>query len=482
MSTNKKKVTSNMIWRFLERISAQLVAFIVSIVIARILDPSAYGTIALIMVFTAVLQVFVDSGLGNALIQKKGADNVDFSTVFFTNIILCILLYIAIFLAAPIIAIFYDNLEMIPYIRVLGLTVVISGVKNVQQAYVSKNLLFRKFFFSTLGGTVIAGVVGIVMAINGMGIWALVVQQVVNLLIDTIILWITVDWRPDFCFSFIRLKSLFSYGWKLLVSEILDTAYRELRQLIIGKVYNPSDLAFYNQGEKIPQLIISNVDLSIDSVLFPVMSDVQDNKLRLKNITRKAIKTSTYIMAPLMMGLFFAGEPIIKILLTDKWLFAVPYMRIFCVTYMFFPIHTANLNALKAMGKSDMFLILEIIKKIVDFAAMIITMRISVMAMAYSLLVTSVISQVINSRPNKKLLNYGYLEQLKDIIPAILLAVFMGGCVYFVGWFNLPDIITLCLQVVVGVVIYVGISWLFKFESFYYVLDIAKSYVHKTDK
>ena len=237
-------VVSNLFWRLFERIGAKGVEFIVSIVLARVLMPEVYGRVALITVFTTILQVFVDSGLGNALIQKKDADNVDFSTVFYFNIAFCIALYALLFFAAPFIAAFYKDPGLTGPIRVLGLTVVISGVKNVQHAYVARHMLFRRFFYATLGGTVGAAVLGIYLAYNGAGVWALVAQQVFNVATDTVILWLTVKWRPQRVFSFDRLKGLYSYGWKLLVSHLLETVYQDIRQLVIGKKYTSSDLAF----------------------------------------------------------------------------------------------------------------------------------------------------------------------------------------------------------------------------------------------
>ena len=474
-----KKVFSNFIWRFAERCGAQLVAFVVSIVLARILAPELYGTIALVTVFINILQVFVDSGLASALIQKKDADELDFSTVFFTNVSFCVMLYILVFFMAPMIGRFYRNMSLVPVIRVLSITLLISGVKNVQQAYVSKNLLFRKFFFSTLGGTVLAAIAGIAMAVKGYGIWALVTQQLLNATVDTIILWITVKWRPKFIFSFERLKGLFSYGWKLLASGLLDTVYNNLRQLIIGKLYSASDLAFYNKGDQLPNVIVTNINSSIDSVLLPVMSKEQDDKNAVKNMTRRAIKTSTYIMAPLMMGLAFTSHNVIVLLLTEKWVACIPYLSIFCITYMFWPIHTANLNAIKAMGRSDIFLKLEIIKKFVGLVVLLSVMRYGVMAMAYSLLVTSVLSQIINSSPNKKLLGYGYLEQLKDILPNIIMAILMGVCVYFIPIIFNSVLFTLIVQVILGIVIYICESIITKNDTFHYLLGIVKSMISK---
>ena len=475
----KKQVFSNFTWRFAERCGAQLVQFIVSIVLARLLAPETYGTIALITVIITILNVFVDSGMGNALIQKKNADSLDFSTVFYFNIVVCMILYGGLFISSPWIAFFYKDATLTPVIRVLGLTIIISGVKNIQQAYVSKTMQFKRFFFATLGGTVGAAVVGIWMAYKGYGVWALVAQQIFNTTVDTIILWITVKWRPRKEFSYERLKGLFSYGWKLLASSLLDTVYNNVRQLIIGRMYSSADLAFYNRGKQFPTLIVTNINTSIDSVLLPTMSREQDNSERVKAMTRRAIKTSTYIMAPLMMGLAFCGTPIIRIILTEKWVACVPFMQIFCITSMFYPIHTANLNAIKAMGRSDLFLKLEIVKKIVGMILLLSTMWFGVMAMAYSLLVSSVLSQIINSWPNRKLLNYGYLEQLKDILPGIMLAVVMGICVYPVQWIGLPDIITLCIQVSLGVIVYICGSKLLKLESFQYVWSMIKPYVHK---
>ena len=478
-NSTKNKVFSNFIWRFAERSGAQLVAFVVSIVLARILAPEAYGTIALITVFTSILQVFVDSGLGNALIQKKNADNLDFSTVFFTNILFCMMLYLIMFFAAPFIAFFYKDITLTPVIRVLSLTLIISGVKNVQQAYVSRNMLFRKFFFSTLGGTIAAAVVGIIMALKGYGVWALVTQQLLNAAVDTLILWITVRWRPQFSFSLDRLKGLFSYGWKLLASALLDTVYRDIRQLIIGKMYSAADLAYYNKANQFPNVIVGNINNSIDSVLLPAMSKEQDDKDVVRNMTRRAIKTSTYIMAPLMLGLAFTASNVVVLLLTEKWMECVPYMVIFCITYMFYPIHTANLNAIKAMGRSDIFLKLEVIKKIVGIALLFSTMWFGVMAMAYSLLLSSVLSQIINSWPNKKLLNYSYLEQLKDILPNIIMAVIMGVCIYFMPTLMGSTLLTLVVQIIVGAGIYIMESIIMKNDSFLYVMGIVKQMLNK---
>lgn len=480
--SDKNSVVINFIWRFAERCGAQLVTFIVSIVLARILSPEDYGQIALITVFTTIMQVFVDSGLGLALIQKKDADDLDFSSVFYFNFVVCLVLYAVMFVAAPFIASFYKDTTLTPIIRVISLTIVISGVKGIQQSYVSRNMLFKRFFFSTLGGTIFSAFLGIGLAYAGFGVWAIVSQQLSNTTIDTLILWLTVKWRPKKMFSWKRLKSLLSFGWKMLVSSLLDTVYNNIRSLIIGRMYSSSDLAYYNQGNQFPHTIVDNIDSSIDSVLLPSMSSAQDDSVRVKVMARRSIKISTYIMAPMMMGLAFCAVPIVKLVLTDKWLPCVPFLRIFCITYMFYPIHTANLNAIKAMGRSDYFLKLEIAKKIVGLGLLFSTMWFGVLVMAYSLLVNSVLSQIINSWPNRKLLNYGYLEQLKDILLGIALAVFMGFCVSLIGLLHLSNGITLLIQIPFGAAVYIGMSAILHLESYEYLLDMVRQLLKKIVK
>ncbi len=477
-----EKVINNLAWRFLERFGAQGVTVVVSLVLARILDPNVYGIVAIVTVFTTIMQVFVDSGLGNALIQKKDADNVDFSTVFFFNIVLCLILYTLTFFLAPLIAYFYEMPELTAIIRVLGIVIIISGIKNVQQAYVSRNLLFRRFFFATLGGTLGAAILGIILAYKGFGVWALVCQMLLNTAVDTAILWLTVKWRPDFVFSLKRLKILLKFGWKLLVSSLIDTLYKELRTLVIGKKYTSDDTGYYNNGQKIPAFIDGCINASIDSVLLPTMSKEQDRKEAVRKMTRRAISVSSYIMLPVMIGLAVCSEPLIRLVLTEKWLPCVPYLRVFCITYAFYPIHTANLNAIKALGRSDLYLKLEVIKKTIGMAALLATMSISVEAIAYSLIFTAVTSQIVNSYPNKKLLSYSYFDQLKDIAPSLALSLVMGAAVYSLQLFGLPDIITLILQIMLGVIIYISGSVIFKFESFEYIKSILMSFLKKTKK
>lgn len=470
----KGRVLSGLVWRFGERMSAQLVTFIVSIVLARLLSPNDYGAIALVMVFITIANVFVVFGFGSSLIQKKDADNIDFSSVFYFNIVFSILIYGILYIFAPYIASFYKIDILSPVLRVLGIRIIIAGVNSVQQAYVSRHMLFKRFFWSTLFGTLLSGIVGISMAYMGYGIWALVAQYLTNTTVDTIVLWFTVKWRPDFVFSVSRMKDMFSYGWKLLCSGLLDTGYNQLRSLVIGKMYSASDLAFYDRGKQYPSLIVDNINTSISSVLFPAISQEQDDKSRVKAMTRRAIKTSSYIMWPMMIGLGIVAQPLITLMLTEKWIACVPFLQISCFIYGFMPIHTANLEAIKAVGRSDLFLKLEIIKKIMGISVLLISMKHGVMAIALSGVVTTLISCFINAYPNIKLLNYTYGQQIKDILPSLLLASFMGIIIYPIKFVIQGEFILIAIQVVVGAIIYILCSALLKVDTFMYMLSLIK--------
>lgn len=473
-SKNVKIITSNFIWRFMERAGAQIVQFVVSIILARILSPNDYGTVALIVVIANIFQVFVDSGLGNALIQKKDADDIDFSSVFYLNICFCILLYIILYFSAPLVALFYGNPQLTSLTRVLCLTVVISGVKNVQQAYISRTLQFKKFFFATLVGTVSSALIGIYMAYAGYGVWSLVIQRVANLGIGTVMLWITVKWRPQLCFSLCRIKTLFGFGWKLMVSSLIDTVYVNLRQIFIGKLYSEKDLAYYNQGNQYPNVLANMLNTSIDGVIFPVMSQEQNDKIRLKNMARRSIKTATFILAPVMIGIAAVGPNLIHIFLTDKWMPSLPYLRIFCISYMFYPIHTANLTAINAQGRSDIFLKLEIVKKTIGVIVILISLNYGILAIAIGELIVSFLGQIINSWPNKNLLRYSYLEQLSDIFPNIIQAMVMGGIVLIFENITTYEIVNLLIQIIIGILVYIFLSFVTKNETYMYILNFLK--------
>lgn len=473
----QRKVFSGLIWKFGERIGAQAVSFLVSIILARLLLPSDYGVIALITIFIDIANVFVSSGFGAALVQKKDADDVDFSSVFYFSIVMSWVLYIIVFLGAPAVAGFYDKEILTPVLRVMALKLPLAGVNSVQHAYVQKKMLFKRFFFSTLIGTVGSAVVGIVMAYTGFGAWALVAQYLFNSTMDTVVLWFTVRWRPVWRFSLGRMKYLFGFGWKMLASELIHTSYKQIRSLIIGKVYTEKDLAFYNQGGKLPSLIVTNINSSVSSVLFPAMTLKQDDTGKLKEMVRLSIRVSSYIMWPLMIGLLVMSEPIVRLMFTEKWLPCVPYMQIACIQFALEPVQTANVQAVKAMGKGRTYLIMEIVKKVFGIVMIVAVMYQGVMAIAVTAMFVTFFAALVNSTPNRKYLGYTYREQLVDLIPSILLAAAMGICVYGVGRLSVPDLASIVLQVVSGAASYIILSLAFRVSQFRYIIDILKNFI-----
>lgn len=468
MSVTKRQVLGNFIWRYLERCSAQLVSFIVSIILARILGPEEYGTLALINVFINIFQVFATGGLGSALIQKKEPDELDFSTVFWSQMLLCIFFYIILFFVAPLISKFYQRIELIPMIRVSAISILIYGLRNIQLSYISKKMMFKKFFLATLAGTLLAAFVGIFLAKNGFGTWALIAQSLVNLFIDSILLWITSGWKPKFIFALNRFYSLFAFGIRNLLSSLIDTIYSNLRNLVISKTYTTSDLAFYTKGNTFPDFIVINIITSISSVLYPAFSDAQNDIARLKGMMRRALKIETYILSPLLFGLAACGETVVMLLLTDKWIPCVIFLQIFCISSLFSPISIVNLNAIHAMGRNDITLRLNLVKKIIGLIVLLFTVWISVKAIAIGSLICTVLFQILNSAPNKKLMGYTYREQMADILPNILLSFVMAVIVYLLNFVNINLVIKLLLQIFAGAFIYISLSWLLKIESFEY--------------
>ena len=472
-------IISGLVWKFAERIGAQGIGFIVSIVLARLLCPEDYGLISLITIFLAVSGVFIQSGFGTALIQKKDADNIDFSTVFYFNILMSLIFYFLLYIISPYIAKFYNEPTLTTIVRVMSISLIISAVNNIQHAYVSKTMQFKRFFYSTLVGTVLSGFVGVGMAYMGFGVWAIIAQQLFNSLVDTIVLWFTVKWRPQLVFSIERLKSLFSFGWKLLISGLIDTLYTNIYGLLIGKIYNPSLLGLYNRGNQFPNLIVSNINGPIQSVLLPALSEEQDNKEKLKAMVRRAIVTSSFIIYPMMIGMAAIAKPMVTILLGEQWLGCVFFLQISCITLAFWPIHTANLQAINAVGRSDIFLKLEIIKKILGITVLVASIPFGINIMVIGGACTEFICTIINAFPNKKLLGYSFVEQWKDLIPSLILSLIMGLAIMLAELLDLNSYITLLIQIPLGAIIYFGLAYLLKFECFTYLLSMINNRTRK---
>ncbi len=487
MNDSKSKVLSGLIWKFSERMAAQLVTLGVTIVLAKLVPPSEHGIIAIVNIFIAIANCIVVNGLGSSLIQKKDADDLDFSTVLYFQIALSVVLYAAIYFGAPLVPKFFSNENnnisadlLISVLRVLGLRIPLTAINNVQQAYVARKMIFRKFFLSTFSATVVSGVVGIYMAYKGYGVWALVIQYLVNTTLSTIILAFTLHWLPKLKFSFERLKSLLKYGWKVLIAGLVNEFYNETRSIVIGKKYSSDDLAFFDKGKQIPNIIVTNINTTISNVLFPAIANAQSNIADVKNMMRRSIKTSSFIMCPMMFGLAVVAEPLIKILLTEEWLPCVPFMQIYCISFCFEPIQTANLQAIKAVGRSDIFLVLEVIKKGSGLIILFAVMNYGVNAIAYSLLLTTLIAAIVNTAPNKKLIGYSYGELLKDIAPGVLISAAMSVLVYVEGLFlPLHPFIILLIQAATGAIFYFAVSSIFKVEAFTYLWDTVIEFIGK---
>lgn len=476
MKNNKKQIILSLLWKLMERGGTQGIQFIIQIVLARILLPSDYGIIAIITVFITIANVFVQSGFNTALIQKKEVTDEDFSSVFYVSLLVSILLYFILFITAPVIAIYYQIPKLAYVIRILSLTLFFGAFNSIQNAIIARNMQFKKLFISSLGAIIGSGIVGITMAYADFGAWALVMQQIINQFLITLILWFTIQWRPQLVFDIERVRELFSYGWKLLVSALIDTFYMNIRSLIIGKMYQPEMLAFYNRGELFPQVIVSNIMGSIQSVMLPVLSSEQDNRVRVKDMVRRSIVTCSFFLFPLMVGLAIIAESLVEILLTGKWLPCVPFIQIFCASYVLWPIHTANLQAINALGRSDIFLKLEVIKKIIGLIILGVSIFYGVYAIALGTLISGIISTFINAYPNLKLLNYSYVEQWKDIMPSLILSLIMGLVIYSIKWFAMEALLTIIIQVCVGGILYFSLAKAFKLECLTYILKTLEEF------
>ena len=477
-----RSITTNALWRLGERICAQGVHFIVSVVLARILSPDEYGLCALTMTFTTILSVFITAGLGTALIQRKDIDNLDCSTALWANIVIGIFLYLLLFIAAPWISVFFNQENMTPVLRVLGLTIVIGSLNAIQQARISRKMQFKKFFKATITGTIISAFVGVWMAVRGMGVWALVGQHLTNQVIDTIFLWFSIKWKPELKFSFERLKPMYSFGWKAFGAQMIETLYNNLRSILIGRYYSADQLAFYNKGRHLPSLINLNTTNAVQSVLFPAYAKNAENRPKLKSMIRRAISLSTYFIFPCMAGLAIVSNTLIDFLYTAKWLPAAPYLRICCFFYAVQPMQLINLQAILAIGRSDLSLKIEIIKKTVTISVLIICIHISMYATAFCAIPLSVFALIVNTFPARKEFDYSLRQQLKDVIPQAVMTAVMGVCVYFAGKVPGSSAIRLMIQIVTGVAVYSGLSFATKNRDFHFILKYLGDTFRKLKK
>lgn len=470
-----------LLWKLLERFGVQGVQFILQIILARLLSPEHYGVLSIMIVFTTLANVFIQTGFNTSLIQNKDVTEKDYSSVLWVSLGITGILYAIIFLTAPLIAAFYNMPDLIAPFRVLALMLFPGALNSVQLAKVSREMDFKKVFYSNVGAIIGSGLAGIVIAYLGGGLWALVAQTMLNVFIASVVMQFTSKLKIYFEVNFKRVKVLFNYGWKLLVSGLIDTLYQDLQALVVGKKYDSATLGFFNRGKQFPQFIMQSINSTVQSVMLPAMSEQQDDKLKLKEIMRNSISLGSYIVFPMMAGLAGVAEPLVRLLLTDKWIACVPYLQIYCLSFAFYPVHSCNLQAINAIGRSDIFLKLEIIKKSYGLVALIIAVVCfeSPIAIALTSAITTLLSFFVNATPNKKLINYSYFEQIKDILPSLLISVVMFVCVVMLGTLKLNVLALVLIQVVIGMVLYFVLSEIFKIRPYQQIKSLIKNKTHK---
>lgn len=475
MKNSKKNVIKGLFWTLSERFMSQIVSVIVTVILTRLLAPEDYGVVSVVTVIITILNVFMTSGFSASLIQQEDVEQIDYSTVLYFSILLGFLLYIGVVAISPMLATFYSLPQLELVLKILALKIPLSALNSVQQAYVSRNMLFKKFFISTVTATIVSGGIGVIMAYTNFGVWALVAQDLSNVITISVVLWFSVGWRPTFQFSFTRLKILFDFGVKIFVQTLFNTIYANIRSLLIGGFYSPTDLAYYTKGNQYPNLIVTNVDTAVSKTMFPVMSREQEDLTRIKLLARRTAQVSSYIMSPILVGFFVCAEQIVSVVMTNKWLPAVPYIRIVCICLLIRASQTAILQAIKSIGRSDVVLKMDIPVRILALFILMITIRFGVIYIAVSEIIIEFLALLIYSYYSSRLLNYGYLEIFGDFLKNVALSVIMGGMVYFLGSISsFSSLATLIIQIFLGGIIYILLSIFLKNESWALFISVIR--------
>ena len=474
MSSLKDKTVKGVIWSAVDRFSAQGIQFVFSILIARLLMPEDYGVIAMLGIFMAVSQTFIDSGFGTALIRKIDRTETDFSTVFYFNIAVASVFYAILFFSAPAIANFYETPLLESVTKVVALNLIINSLSGIHNAKLSIAIDFKSRAKISIITTLLTGAVGLWMAYAGYGVWALVVQNLFSSVLRTVMLWIIVKWHPKLVFSWKSFKELFSFGSKLLASGLLDTLYNNIYTLVIGKVFSPSTLGVYSKANALAEFPSSNITGVLQGVTFPVLSTIQNEEERLADAYKRFLRLSAFVVFPLMVGLSAVADPFIRLALTDKWEGAIILLQIICFALMWYPIHAINLNILQVKGRSDYFLKLEIIKKVQGVLFLVVTVPMGIVAMCCGKVISSLISLIWNTHYTKKLIGYGYFAQMRDLLPVLIHSLVMGGIVLLVVHFMPTLWLKLIVGVLAGMVYYIAGAYIMKFPEMGELLAILK--------
>lgn len=464
--TLRKKSISSFFWAALEQFGNQTISFVVQIILARILLPEDFGLIGMILIFMAVGKSIIDSGLSQSLIRSKSLDVNDYSTVFYFNISVSVILYLILYLVAPYISTFYEEVLLIEIIRWYALIFIITAFGSIQQTRLVKTLQFKTFFKIALPSILLGGAFGIYLAYNGFGVWSLVASALTQAAINTLLLWIFSNWRPRFIFSIAKFSEHFNFGYKLTLSSLIDATFRNIYSVIIGKNFNATQLGYYNRADTVKQLPVQNIGAILTKVTFPIFAKIQDDDIKLKAAIKLIIRSVTLVLAPLLLISAALGEPLFRLLLTEKWLPAVPYFQILCWAGILYPLNANNLNLLKVKGRSDLFLRLEVIKKSIGVLMIVIALPFGIKALLYTIVFSSIVSFFINSYFTKKLINYGNFEQIKDVLPIVLISALVAYLIFtmdnIVSTYIESDFLRLLVGALVGVMIYFGFVMLFQ--------------------
>jgi O-antigen/teichoic acid export membrane protein len=472
----KTSTIKSLFWKLFEQGGTSLITLVVQIVMARLLAPAEFGVLAIMLVFVNIGNVLVQSGLNTAIIQAPDASERDYSTVFWMSLAISLVLYAAVFFCAPLVAAFYSMPTLVAPLRVLVLVLIINSFNSIQEAIVARNLEFKKTFRATVTASAVSGVGGIAVAVAGGGIWALVVQQLLFQLSKCLVLALQIPWKPRAVFDRDRAERLFGFGWKLLASGLLDQGYQSLSDLVIGKLFTSTDLGYVSQGKKYPLALGTMLDGAIQPVMLSAVSHIQDDSARVKRLARRGLKTSTFLIVPSMTAFAVAANPIVVLLLGEKWLPCVPFLQAYCFIYAMLPVHTTNLQVLNGMGRSDLFLRLEVEKKVVGLAILFVSafvMR-SLTAIICGYVINTIIATFINAAPNKRVIGYSYLEQIRDICPAYGLSALAGAAAWPVGMLGLPLVLAIVVQVVLVYGIFAVLARLLHLEEYDYIVSTMR--------
>ena len=478
---DNKEVKTAFKWALIDRITTEGIMAIVSIILARIIAPDQYGIISLALIIVIFGDAFVNPGICSALVQKKDPEQIDYATVFWFNILISAILYALLFVFAPLIESFYNVDQLGLVIRVLALKFPFGALASIQLAFVQKNFLFKRYFFVSLFGTLTAGALGIYMALNGAGVWSLVVYNLGNSAIDALLALVFISWKPSFHFSRESFAILFPFGGRILLVKLIDLFYEQLSGLVIGKKYSPEDLALYDKGKRFPNIIIMVGTNALSDTLFPAFSNIQNEIDKVKKMVSNSIAVSLFVVMPCALGLLACGDNFVSVVLTDKWIECVPFLRVMCIHFMCIPIGTILLQSIKAQGRSDIVLKMEIAKKAYSLAIMITAFIVSKKAIyiAVGLTVATIISLIVDFIVVKRLLQIKISDIIRENVKTVLISLLMLATVFSVGYIHFANIWLLVLQVVSGAIVYIGFSMLFKPKGYLFVLENIRSFRRK---